>query len=74
MQWRANIKRCVKCALKRRNQEQQNVKNAMRSGQHPLPNVRIEKKEHKNTKMKECNEELGTSTTRSAQRKEGTQE
>jgi len=56
----------VKCALKRRNQEQQNVKNAMRSGQHPLPNVRIEKKEHKNTKMKECNEKLATYVARSA--------
>ncbi len=56
----------MKCALKRRNQEQQNVKNAMRSGQHPLPNVRIEKTEHKNTKMKECNEKLATYVARSA--------
>jgi hypothetical protein len=35
--------------------------------------VRTKEKEHKNTKMKECNEELATSTTRSVQRKEETQ-
>jgi hypothetical protein len=36
--------------------------------------VRTKEKDHKNTKMKEGNEKLATSTTTSAESKEGMQE
>jgi hypothetical protein len=52
MQRKVNIKRCEKCALKKRNPRTPKWKNAMRSWQHLLQEVQNEKKERKNRKMK----------------------
>jgi len=52
MQGKVNINRCEKCALKKRNTRTPKWKNAMRSWEHLLQEVRREKKERKNRKMK----------------------